>query len=291
LAKTESESAMRIDSHHHVWDLSVREQGWMVGEALNPIKKNFSINDLRQAITGCGIDKTVVVQTVTNYDETPELLELAETDDLVAGVVGFLKIDADDAITYLDSYQPLRGFKYLVGIRDIAHDYEDVKYLSKPQVVKNVQELGRRGLVYDLLTKTPHMRAAIDLVKACPNTKFVLDHISKPYIAKADMQPWADQITELASFENVVVKVSGLFTEADWKNWKKEDFWPYLEHITKSFTPNRMMFGSDWPVCLLAATYKQSIDLVEEFTSKFSESEKNAFWAGTANKAYGLNLI
>jgi len=282
---------MRIDSHHHVWDLSVREQGWMVGEALNPIKKNFSINDLRQAITGCGIDKTVVVQTVTNYDETPELLELADTDDLVAGVVGFLKIDADDAITHLDSYQSLRGFKYLVGIRDIAHDYEDVKYLSKPQVVKNVQELGRRGLVYDLLTKTPHMRAAIDLVKACPNTKFVLDHISKPYIAKADMQPWADQITELASFENVVVKVSGLFTEADWKNWKKEDFWPYLEHITKSFTPNRMMFGSDWPVCLLAATYKQSIDLVEEFTSKFSESEKNAFWAGTANKAYGLNLI
>ena len=282
---------MRIDSHHHVWDLSVREQGWMVGEALNPIKKNFSINDLRQAITGCGIDKTVVVQTVTNYDETPELLELADTDDLVAGVVGFLKIDADDAIAHLDSYQSLRGFKYLVGIRDIAHDYEDVKYLSKPQVVKNVQELGRRGLVYDLLTKTPHMRAAIDLVKACPNTKFVLDHISKPYIAKADMQPWADQITELASFENVVVKVSGLFTEADWKNWKKEDFWPYLEHITKSFTPNRMMFGSDWPVCLLAATYKQSIDLVEEFTSKFSESEKNAFWAGTANKAYGLNLI
>lgn len=282
---------MRIDSHHHVWDLSVREQGWMVGEALNPIKKNFSINDLRQAITGCGIDKTVVVQTVTNYDETPELLELADTDNLVAGVVGFLKIDAEDAISHLDSYQSLRGFKYLVGIRDIAHDYEDVKYLSKPQVIKNVQELGKRGLVYDLLTKTPHMRAAIDLVKACPNTQFVLDHISKPYIAKGDMQPWADQITELASFENVVVKVSGLFTEADWKNWKKEDFWPYLEHITKSFTPNRMMFGSDWPVCLLAATYKQSIDLVEEFTSKFSESEKNAFWAGTANKAYGLNLI
>jgi len=282
---------MRIDSHHHVWDLSVREQGWMIGEAINPVRRNFSINDLRQAITGCGIDKTVVVQTVTNYDETPELLELADTDDLVAGVVGFLKIDADDAIAHLDSYQSLRGFKYLVGIRDIAHDYEDVKYLSKPQVIQNVRELGKRGLVYDLLTKTPHMRAAIDLVKACPNTKFVLDHISKPYIAKADMQPWVDQITELASFENVVVKVSGLFTEADWKNWKKEDFWPYLEHITKSFTPNRMMFGSDWPVCLLAATYKQSIDLVEEFTSKFSESEKNAFWAGTANKAYGLNLI
>ena len=282
---------MRIDSHHHVWDLSVREQGWMVGEALNPIKKNFSINDLRTTISECGIDKTVVVQTVTNYDETPELLELADTDDLVAGVVGFLKIDSDDAISYLDNYESMRGYKYLVGIRDIAHDYEDVKYLSKPQVIKNVQELGKRGLVYDLLTKTPHMRAAIDLVKACPDTQFVLDHISKPYIAKGEMQPWADQLAELANYENVVVKVSGLFTEADWQNWKQADFWPYLEQITNSFTPARMMFGSDWPVCLLAATYRQTVDLVEEFTKSFSDAEKNNFWAGTANRAYGLNLI
>jgi len=282
---------MRIDSHHHVWDLSVREQGWMVGEALNPIKKNFSINDLRTTISECGIDKTVVVQTVTNYDETPELLELADTDDLVAGVVGFLKIDSEDAISYLDKYESMRGYKYLVGIRDIAHDYEDVKYLSKPQVIKNVQELGKRGLVYDLLTKTPHMRAAIDLVKACPDTQFVLDHISKPYIAKGEMQPWADQLAELASYENVVVKVSGLFTEADWKSWKQKEFWPYLEQITDSFTPARMMFGSDWPVCLLAATYRQTVDLVEEFTKIFSDTEKDNFWAGTANRAYGLNLI
>lgn len=282
---------MRIDSHHHVWDLSVREQGWMVGEALNPIKKNFSINDLRTTISECGIDKTVVVQTVTNYDETPELLELADTDDLVAGVVGFLKIDSEDAISYLDKYESMRGYKYLVGIRDIAHDYEDVKYLSKPQVIKNVQELGKRGLAYDLLTKTPHMRAAIDLVKACPDTQFVLDHISKPYIAKGEMQPWADQLAELARFENVVVKVSGLFTEADWQNWKQADFWPYLEQITNSFTPARIMFGSDWPVCLLAATYRQTVDLVEEFTKSFSDAEKNNFWAGTANRAYGLNLI
>ncbi len=282
---------MRIDSHHHVWDLSVREQGWMVGEALNPIKKNFSINDLRQAITGCGIEKTVVVQTVINYDETPELLELAEDDDLVAGVVGFLKIDSSDAISYLDKYESMRGFKHLVGIRDIAHDYEDIGYLAKPEVVKNVQELGRRGLVYDLLTKTPHMQAAIDLVKQSPNTQFVLDHISKPYMAKGEMQPWADKLRELAGFENVVIKVSGLFTEADWKSWKAADFWPYLEHVTKVFTPSRMMFGSDWPVCLLAATYRQSIDLMEQFIKSFSISEQKEFWAGTANRAYNLKLF
>ena len=282
---------MRIDSHHHVWDLSIREQGWMVGEALNPIKKNFSINDLRAAIAGCGIEKTVVVQTVTNYDETPELLELAEDDELVAGVVGFLKIDSDDAISYLDKYESMRGFKHLVGIRDIAHDYEDIGYLAKPAVVKNVQELGRRGLVYDLLTKTPHMQAAIDLVKQSPGTQFVLDHISKPYMAKGEMQPWADKLRELASFENVVIKVSGLFTEADWKNWKAEDFWPYLEHVTSLFTPARMMFGSDWPVCLLAATYRQSIDLMEQFTKSFSSSEQKDFWAGTANRTYNLKLF
>ena len=269
----------------------MREQGWMVGEALNPIKKNFSINDLRQAVTGCGIDKTVVVQTVTNYDETPELLELADTDDFVAGVVGFLKIDAADAISYLDKYEVMRGFKYLVGIRDIAHDYEDVGYLSKPQVIKNVQELGKRGLVYDLLTKTPHMQAAIDLVKQCPDTQFVLDHISKPYIAKGEMQPWANKLQELAGHKNVVIKVSGLFTEADLKSWKQEDFLPYLDHVTKSFTPERMMFGSDWPVCLLAATYRQSINLMEQYTVSFSDSEKNNFWAGTANRAYGLKLF
>jgi len=282
---------MRIDSHHHVWDLSVREQGWMIGEALNPIKKNFSINDLRQAITGCGIEKTVVVQTVTNYDETPELLELAEDDELVAGVVGFLKIDSTDAISHLDKYELMRGFNNLVGIRDIAHDYEDTGYLAKPQVVKNVQELGRRGLVYDLLTKTPHMQAAIDLVKQAPNTQFVVDHISKPYISKGEMQPWADKLSEIAKFENVVIKVSGLYTEADWKNWKASDFWSYLEHVTEAFTPSRMMFGSDWPVCLLAATYKQSIELMEEFTKSFSHAEQKSFWAATSNRTYKLDLF
>jgi L-fuconolactonase len=279
---------MRIDSHHHVWDLTVREQDWMVGDALNPIKRNFLINDLREAIQETGITNTVVVQTVTNYDETPELLVLAKQDPLVSGAVGFLKIDAVDAIAHLDSYESLPGFEYLVGIRDIAHDYPDENYLSKPQVIKNVQELGIRGLTYDLLTKTPHMKAAIELVKSCPETQFVIDHISKPYIAKSEMKPWADLLKELASFENVVIKVSGIFTEANWTNWSFETFKPYLDHVTESFSPSRMMFGSDWPVCLLAATYKQSIEVMESFTESFSKHEKDDFWAKTAIGAYGL---
>jgi L-fuconolactonase len=132
------------------------------------------------------------------------------------------------------------------------------------------------------------MKAAIELVKSCPETQFVIDHISKPYIAKSEMQPWADLLTELATFENVVIKVSGIFTEAEWLNWSFETFKPYLEHVTESFSPSRMMFGSDWPVCLLAATYKQSIEIMESFTESFSKDEKEDFWAKTAIGAYGL---
>ncbi|CAB4341285.1 unannotated protein [freshwater metagenome] len=281
---------MRIDSHHHVWDLSVREQGWMVGDALQPIKKNFLITDLRDAISESGITNTVVVQTVTNYDETPELLELAKLDPLVSGVVGFLKIDAADAISHLDGYESLPGYEYLVGIRDIAHDYPDENYLSKPQVIQNVKELGKRGFSYDLLTKTPHMNAAIELVKSCPDTQFIIDHISKPYIAKKEMQPWAELLKTLAGFENVVIKVSGIFTEADWGSWSYDTFKPYLEQVTEIFTPARMMFGSDWPVCLLAATYKQTIEIMEKFTENFSNNEKENFWAKTAISSYGLKV-
>jgi L-fuconolactonase len=128
------------------------------------------------------------------------------------------------------------------------------------------------------------------MVKRCPNNTFVLDHISKPYMGKGEMQPWADQISEMASYENVSVKVSGLFTEANWDSWNNQTFKPYLDHILKSFTPTRMMFGSDWPVCLLAATYSQTIELMEEFTNEFSKAEQESFWSGSAKRSYRLKV-
>jgi L-fuconolactonase len=128
------------------------------------------------------------------------------------------------------------------------------------------------------------------MVKQSPNNTFVLDHISKPFIAKNEMQPWADQIKQIASFENVSVKVSGLFTEANWSSWNNKTFSPYFEHILDSFTPARMMFGSDWPVCLLAATYSQTINLMEELTSELTKSEQESFWSGTAKHFYRLEV-
>ena len=281
---------MKIDSHHHIWDLTVRDQDWIVGEALAPIRRNFLMPDYKAATKPFGIDYSVIVQTVTNYAETPELLELATKDEMVAGIVGWLDMSAEDAISHLDHYQSLPGASYLKGIRDIVQDHPDSNYLARPQVDLNVKELAKRGIAYDILTKTPELPGAIKLVKANPEARFVLDHISKPYIAKNEFEPWESLIKEIASFENVVCKVSGMVTEADWENWKSEDIKPYFEIILENFGPNRLMYGSDWPVCTLAGSYEQVYKLADEFTKNLSESEKKSFWFDCANRAYKLAL-
>lgn len=281
---------MRIDSHHHIWDLSVRDQDWITGDAMQPIRRNFSMADLREAISRFGIDKTVLVQTVTDYAETPELLALAESDSLIAGVVGWLKIDAPDAIEHLRGYLDLPGAKYLKSIRDIAQDHPDSNYLGKAETIDNVRKIGEFGIAYDLLTKTPELAGAIALVKACPDMQFIMDHISKPYIAKGTMEPWKSLMTELAAFPNVVCKISGLVTEANWHDWKVQDFKPYTDHLLEIFTPQRLMFGSDWPVATLGGSYGQVVNLAEQLTLELTPSEGDYFWSKTAIYAYSLQI-
>ena len=281
---------MKIDSHHHIWDLSVRDQDWIVGESLAPIRRNFLMSDYKETVKPFGIEKSVIVQTVTTYDETPELLSIAETDEMVAGIVGWLDMSADDAILQLDHYQTLPGAVYLKGIRDIVQDHPDSNYLARPQVDKNIKELGKRGLAYDILTKTPELPGAIELVKNNSDVQFVLDHISKPYISKREFEPWRLLIKEIAKYENVVCKVSGIVTEADWKNWKIEDVKPYFDIILENFGANRLMYGSDWPVCTLAGSYKEVFELAENLVKELSPTEKALFWSECANRAYRLNL-
>ena len=281
---------MRIDSHHHIWDLNVRPQTWMKGDELKPISRTILMNELEPELERSKIDYTVIVQTVPTIDETPEFLDLSLSHPKVCAVVGWLDLESDDIRPVLEKYLAHAGGKNLVSIRDIAQDKDDPNWLIRDDVVKNVHRIAEAGLTFDILTKPPQLAAAVKLVKQSPNNIFVLDHISKPYIAKGEMKPWADQISEIASYENVSVKVSGLFTEANWSNWSNESFKPYLDHILKSFTPDRMMFGSDWPVCLLAASYGQTIDLMEEFAKDFSKSEQESFWAGTAKRFYRLKV-
>jgi L-fuconolactonase len=279
---------MRIDSHHHIWDLTSRDQEWISGEAMQPIRRNFAIADLEDVASASRIDKTILVQTVTDYTETPELLKIAQSEQLVGAVVGWLKIDAPDAIEHLHQYLDLPGGEYLKGIRDIAQDHPDPNYLAKPESISNVRKLGELGITYDLLTKIPELPAAIELVRACPDVQFVMDHISKPRIAKQEFEPWRTLMSELATFPNVLCKVSGLVTEANWNEWQVKDFKPYVDHVIDIFTPQRLMFGSDWPVAILGGTYAEVVELAEALTSGFSPSEAEFFWHKSAAAAYNL---
>jgi L-fuconolactonase len=281
---------LRIDSHHHIWDISVRPQTWMQGDEVKPISRTILMNELEPELEKAKIDYTVIVQTVATVDETPEFLDLSLSHPKICAVVGWLDLESDDIRPQLEKYLSHPGGKNLVSIRDLAQDKEDPNWLLRDNVVKNIHRIGEAGLTFDILTRPPQLAAAVEMVKRSPNNSFVLDHISKPYMAKGEMQPWADQISEIASHENVVVKVSGLFTEANWSDWSQETFRPYLDHVLNSFSPSRMMFGSDWPVCLLAATYTDTINLMEEFTKNFTKSEQESFWAGTAKRAYKLRV-
>jgi L-fuconolactonase len=279
---------MRIDSHHHIWDLSVRAQSWMKGDEVKPISRTILMDELEPELEKSNIDYTVIVQTVENPDETPEFLNLSLSHPKICAVVGWLDLESKDVIPQLEKYLSHPGGKNLVSIRDMAQDKADPNWLMRDDVIKNIHRIADAGLTFDILTRPPQLAAAVEMVKRSPNNTFVLDHISKPYIGKGEMQPWADQITEMASHENVSVKVSGLFTEANWDSWSNQSFKPYLDHILNTFTPSRMMFGSDWPVCLLAATYSQTVDLMEEFTKEFSKTEQESFWSGTVKRSYRL---
>ncbi len=278
---------MKIDAHHHLWDLSIRPQDWMVGDGMDPVRRNFDVNDLRSAIAGTGIDKTILVHATTTTDETYELLALADVDPTIVAVVGWLQIDSADAIAECEKYLQAPGARYLKGIRDVAQDLPNSNHLANPQSIATVQALGKLGLTYDILTKTPELKAAIELVRACPDVQFVLDHISKPYIAKQELEPWKTLIRELASFENVMCKISGMVTEANWGSWSTSDFVPYVDHIIESFTPSRLMFGSDWPVALLAApSYSVVVELAQALTQQFTQAENEGFWGLNALRAY-----
>lgn len=281
---------MRIDSHHHIWDLSVRPQTWMQGDELKPISRTILMDELEPELLKSGIDFTVIVQTVPTPKETPELLDLALTHPKVCAVVGWVDLESDDIRPQLDKYLQHPGGGKLVSLRDMAQDKADPNWLLREDVIKNIHRIAEYELSFDILTRPPQLAAAVEMVKRSPNNVFVLDHISKPYMAKGEINPWADQISQISKFENVSVKVSGLFTEANWSNWNQETFKPYLDHVLNSFTPSRMMFGSDWPVCLLAASYADTISLMENFVGSFSISEQESFWSGTAKRAYKLKV-
>ncbi len=277
----------RVDAHHHVWDLSVREQSWMVGSAMDPIRRNFLVDDLAPLAAAADVTQTVLVQTVGVAAETPEFLEVAASNDLVAGVVGWVDLTVDDVADALAGLKNRPDGEWLKGIRHQVHDEEDVRWLCRSDVRAGLAAIAEAGLVYDLLTKTPHLPAAVETVVALPELSFVVDHISKPVIG-GDLEPWASGVRALASFPNVSCKLSGMVTEASWTGWKVSDLQPYVDVVLDAFGPERVMFGSDWPVCLLAASYTDVVQAAVELTSGLSTSERDAVFGNTARRVYNL---
>lgn len=277
----------RVDAHHHLWDLAVREQTWMVGPELDPVRRNFSVDDLAPPASAAGVSATVVVQTVSVPAETPEFMEVAASNDLVAGVVGWVDLRAPEVATTLAALRERPDGAWLKGIRHQVHDEEDPRWLCRDDVRHGLAAVAGAGLVYDLLTKTPHLPAAVETVAALPELSFVVDHISKPVIG-GDLEPWATGLRELAGFSNVSCKLSGMVTEASWTDWTVEDLRPYVDVVLEAFGPDRVMFGSDWPVCLLAASYGQVVEAAEQLTAGLGDKERDAVFGDTARRVYHL---
>jgi L-fuconolactonase len=275
-----------IDAHHHVWDLAVRDQPWLLDEAMTPIRRRFGIDDFAAAVAD-GIAGSIVVQTVADVGETEELLDLADSVPLVRGVVGYVDVAAPDVGEQLDRLLASRSGAWLVGIRSLVQDEPDDDWLVRPMVLAGLREIARRDLVYDVLIRCDQLDAAVRAARMVDG-RFVLDHLAKPDIAFGGWEPWATGLAELGSCENVTAKLSGLVTEANWTTWSVGDLRPYVDHAIETFGPDRLLFGSDWPVCLLAASYDQVVAAAHQLVGRLTLDERTDILGGTATAIYRL---
>ncbi|MEU9480278.1 amidohydrolase family protein [Streptomyces sp. NPDC048191] len=279
---------MTVDAHHHVWDLSVRDQDWIRGPGLRPLRRNFTLADLAPEARAAGVDRTVLVQTVTVAQETPELLALAAGHELVAGVVGWTDLTRPDIADELRRLRALPGGSFLKGIRHQVQGEPDPKWLLRPDVLRGLAAVADAGLVHDLVVLPHQLPACAEAAASLPRLTFVLDHLGKPPIASGEREPWATALRALAARPNTVAKLSGLVTEADPASWTTADLRPYTDTALDAFGPDRVMFGSDWPVCTLAAPYARVVETAGVLTAGLTAGEREQVFAGTATRVYGL---
>ncbi|HZP55123.1 amidohydrolase family protein [Actinocrinis sp.] len=280
----------RIDAHHHLWDLARREQAWLDGPKLASIHRTFTVADFAAVAAAAGIERSVLVQVLPDADETREFLALAADSRLVAGVVGWTDLTAPDVAEALAALREGPGGDRLVGIRHLVQGEADPRWLCRADVSRALTAIGEAGLCYDLLTYPHQLPAAIETVRALPQLTFVLDHLSKPPIASGALEPWATALRELAGEPNVFCKLSGMVTEANQGSWTVSDLRPYADIALDAFGPDRLMFGSDWPVCLLAASYDDVAGAARELTAQLSEDERAQVFGGAAARAYRLEF-
>lgn len=273
-----------IDAHQHFWQYNAQEYPW-IDDSMRAIRRDFMPEDLAELTKDVGVQGVVSVQARQSLTETNWLLDLAEANRFILGVVGWVPLTDPDLDEMLSELAERKKFK---GVRHVVQDESDDNFILGKEFGKGIARLREYDLTYDILICERHLPQTIQFVDRHPNQVFVLDHAAKPRIKETMIQPWRDNLAKLAKRKNVYCKISGLASEADWQTWSKQQLRPYLETILNAFGPDRLIFGSDWPVCLLAVDYARWLELMREFTRELSEDEQARIFGGTAVEAYRL---
>jgi L-fuconolactonase len=276
---------MTIDSHQHFWTFDPIRDSWITDD-MSDIQRNFYPEDLQPTLQQNNIDACVAVQADQSLAETRFLLDLANKNDFIKAVVGWIDLQADDIDEQLAAW---KAEKKLAGFRHVLQAEPDEEYMLRPNFLRGISKLKNHGFTYDILIFPKHLITTQKFVATFPDQPFVLDHIAKPYIKAGLIDEWKRDIVALAKFENLQCKVSGIITEADWKNWTYEQIKPYLEVVFDAFGADRIMFGSDWPVCLVAGEYAQVKGIIETYTADFSATEKAKIFGQNAARFYGIS--
>ncbi len=275
---------MRIDAHQHFWNYSAAEYPW-IGAGLERLARDYLPPDLEPLLAAEGFEGSVAVQARQSVEESRWLLALAEAHPLVKGVVGWVDLRSDRVG---DDLRMVAAHPKFVGVRHVVQDEPDPRFVLGEGFIRGLRQLRQHGLPYDLLLYPTQLPAAVELVALLPEQPFVVDHLAKPRIAASAIEGWGRDIRAIARHENVCCKVSGMVTEAARQGWKRADFTPYLDVVLEAFGPERLMFGSDWPVCLLAGEYTDVATIPRDYFSRLSATEQRMIWGGTAARFYGL---
>jgi len=273
---------MKLDSHQHFWSYDAAQYPWI--PAGSPLHRDWLPHDLAPLLAAAGLEGCIAVQARQTVEESRWLLTLAEHAPIIRGVVGWVDLRSERVEEQLAELAPNAKFR---GVRHVVQDEPDDRFMLGASFLRGIGKLKAFGLTYDILVFPKQLPAAIELVRRFPGQPFVLDHIAKPFIKDGTLEPWAAQIRELAKAPHVMCKVSGMVTEARRRAWQAADFRPYLDVVFEAFGAERLMFGSDWPVCLLSASYAETFALVDEYTRSLTDSQRTGLFGGNAARFYG----
>jgi L-fucono-1,5-lactonase len=276
-----------VDAHHHFWDPEAADYPWL-SDDLAVIRRAFAPEDLEPELEAADIDATILVQTRSSLEETREFLQLAEATPFIRGVIGWVDLTTGTVAETIAALRSAPGGDRLVGIRHQVHDEPDPEWLLRDEVVDGIRAVGAADLVYDVLIRPRELPAALRLARRLPEVRFVIDHLAKPPISGGDGQAWRDGIAAFSKLDHVACKISGLVTEATWSSWTSSDLQPYVDRAIMAFGSTRLVFGSDWPVCLLAATYAQVVDVARTTLGSLTPSEQAAVFGANAVQIYRL---